>query len=112
MGAAPEPTIADLRAWRTKPDRDLGLSGVLGAARSDLRKRARSVGAMGNAWRGVVPAEFMERCAIVSFSRGVLLVRCDDSAARFELDRFLRCGGELALIRAAPAGLSKVRLVV
>ena len=45
-------------------------------------------------------------------ARGVLQVRCQDASTRYELDRWLRAGGEHALVRAAGARVIKVKLVL
>ncbi len=117
MPAAPRPNplpsadLEQLRTWRNLPERNLSLDTVFSSARKDLKKRARALGGIGAAWAALIPAQLLERATLVSLQRGILTVRCDDSATRFELDRFLRCGGELALIRKAPAGLTRVRLV-
>jgi hypothetical protein len=103
--------VERLRTWRGVPTRDLSLAGAFGAARQELKRRSRTLGAVATAWTATLPANLVERTALVGFSRGVLTVRCDDNAARFELDRFLRSGGELELIRRAPAGLARVRLL-
>lgn len=102
--------LARLRASRVAPARDLTLAAQMAAQAKDLRKRARSFGALGAAWLDVVPAALRERATLISFARGVLLVRADDDAARFELDRWLRTGGEVSLVKRCPTALLRVRL--
>jgi len=101
-----------LRELRNIPERDLGLGAQFDSVRKQLKKRSRSLGAIGTGWAAVVPEELLVGAALVSFSRGVLTVRCDNASAKFNLDRFLRSGGELSLVRACPAGMVKVRLVL
>jgi hypothetical protein len=81
-------------------------------AEKDLKKRARSLGGMADAWDAVVPRTLAARCRLQTFSRGVLTVRAADASARFELDRFLRAGGEAALARRGSAALKRLKIVI
>ncbi|MFN0010541.1 MAG: DciA family protein [Phycisphaerales bacterium] len=89
---------------------DLSLAAAMGSQAKELRSRARSLGAVGGAFARLVPRTVQERCVLVGMKAGVLTVRCDDDAARFELDRWLRTGGELELVKATPTTLAKVRI--
>jgi hypothetical protein len=60
----------------------------------------------------VVPETLRGRTALVGVSRGVLTVKVEDAGTKFELDRFLRSGGEAALVGRVPVGLRRVRLVL
>ncbi len=87
------------------------LSAAFAAEARHLRARARSLGAAGGAFTRLVPGPIAERCTLVGIRAGVLSVRCDDAATGFELDRWLRTGGELRLITAAPTVLTRVKRV-
>jgi hypothetical protein len=100
-----------LRQYRNLPERDLTLSAPLGELCRTLERQARSAGGMGEAWAATVPAHLAAGCQVVSFSRGVLTVRAADSAVRFQVDRFLRGGGEAALAQAAGTALKRVRVL-
>lgn len=65
---------------------------------------------MGVAWEEVVPPQLAAKAEIVRLVRGVLSVRVTDSATRFELDRFLRSGGEAALVRRAAGAIRRVKV--
>lgn len=78
----------------------------------NIRRLEKSMGAVATAWQELVPSPLADRTALVGVSRGVLTVRAGDASARFELDRWLRSGGELAVIRRCVTGLTRVRVVV
>src|SRR4051812_29541263 len=101
-----------LRANRNWPERDLSVSGVVASQKKALAKQHRELAGLWAAWAAGVPARLVERTTVVGVSRGVLTVRVADAAARFELDRFLRSGGEIELVRRAPIGVRKIKLVL
>ncbi|MBX3358625.1 MAG: DUF721 domain-containing protein [Phycisphaeraceae bacterium] len=100
------------RRYRTRATHDLGLGAAMDAIATDVRKRARGLSAVSAAWLAAVPGDLAEGAELVSFTKGVLTVRAPDAAARFGLDRFLRAGGETAIIRAASAVVRRVRVVL
>ena len=90
-------TIDELRTWRTRPERDLGIASAI----LDLRKRSqrthRRLGDLIDLWRAIVPPRLADHTRIASYRAGVLHVVVDSTAAQFELDRALREGLEAAL---------------
>lgn len=112
MNPSPARQLDRLRSWRVPVARDLTLAGPLGDQARELKRQARTFGSLGAAWQELAPQGPGERASLVSLSRGVLTVRCEDAATRFELDRWLRAGGEIALIKRAAAKLTRVRLVL
>lgn len=103
--------LARLREWRNRRERDLSLTRVLEEEQRRLRRVHRAVGGAERAWIEAAPAELAARCEVVRLARGVLTVRVADDSTRFALDRWLRSGGLLALTRATPATLTRVRLM-
>lgn len=89
----------------------LPLAAAFGAQARALRALARSLGAAGSAFARLVPESIRERCTPLGVRAGVLSVRCDDASTGFELDRWLRSGGEIELIKAAPTMLTRVKRV-
>lgn len=83
-----------------------------GAIGRELKAQARRVGGLGGMWAALCPAELLPHTTLVSLSRGVLTVRCDDASAKYQVHQWLKEGGETALIRRVPAGVTKVRLVI
>lgn len=104
--------VKRLQKWRPMRERDLSLTAMLAQTAKGLKRQKKSIGGLGAAWGELVPAGLVEKTSIVSLSRGVLMVRVDDASAKFEVDRWLKCGGETALIAKGGAALVKVRLVV
>lgn len=107
-----EQLIRRLQGWRNRPTRDDTMEGAFGALTKDLKRQARAVGGISSAWIEVIPPALAVHASLVGVSRGVLTVRVADATAKFELDRWLRCGGETKLIQAAQAPLVRVRLVM
>jgi hypothetical protein len=109
MGAAP--SLNRLRALRVARVKDAALAPEFERLRADLSRRRRGGGGAEAAWEVVVPDALREKAEVVGLSRGVLNVRVRHASARFELDRFLRSGGEAALIRAAMVAIKRVRIL-
>jgi hypothetical protein len=112
MGARDVQRIERLRAWRASPVPDVSLRDPLASAAREFKRQARTFGSLGSAWTALAPEGVGDRAALVSLARGVLTVRCEDAATRFELDRWLRGGGETALISRASAKVNRVKLVL
>lgn len=104
--------LDNLRQWRNRPEKDLSLASPLAEVARDIKRRARSFGSLGAAWQQLTPPDLVERTSLVSLARGILTVRCDDAACKFELDRWLRSGGEVAVIKRAATTLNRVKLVL
>jgi hypothetical protein len=102
--------VAKLREWRVWGGPRWGIAREVGDAAADVQRRARAGTAVERAWLSVAPVELLERVVSVALVRGVLTVRAADSGARFEVDRWLRCGGEAKLVRAAGVSIRKIRL--
>ncbi len=100
-----------LRGNRNRADRASDLGGEMVAASRQARSRARAVGGIAAAWEVCVPDSLRERCELVDCSRGVVTVRAGDAAARYQLDKWLRGGGEKALRSTAEAAVKRVRVV-
>ena len=75
-----------------------------------IRRMERSTGAAATAWAAAVPPALARHTALVSLVRGTLTVRVTDAAARFELDRWLRDGGELQVVRRCVTSLTRIRI--
>jgi len=103
--------VEQLRAARVRPGRARDLSQDFAYLGARLTRNHRKLAAIRKAWLACCPPDLIASTAIVSMSRGVLTVGADDSAVRFELDRWLRTGGQNNLIAAGPA-LRKVKVIV
>ena len=100
--------LQQLRKWRTRPDRDLSIAGPVREAAAQAQQRHDAGQGAGQAWDELVPPRLRRRCTVLQLQRGILTVRIPDAAARFELDRWLRSGGEAALARR---GVKRVKSV-
>ena len=103
-------SIAKLRARRNPPERNLGITAAVGELVDTVARHHRQVGGAGSAWAAVVPADLCSCCELKQLTRGTLHVRLKDASARFALDRFLRSGGERALVTASGGKIKRVRL--
>ncbi len=107
-----EHRLERLRQRRVKPARDVAMTPIISEEARLLRRTQRSLAGIAAAWDTVVPKELAGKAVLVSLSRGVLTVRVRDAAGRFALDRFLRGGGERAILQSGPTGVRKVKVVV
>ncbi|MEM9166923.1 MAG: hypothetical protein AAGB48_07835 [Planctomycetota bacterium] len=103
--------LAALRSRRTWDARAKPIAEALAPFRGQLERRQRTAGPAQNAWAKVLPTELVEASTVLSLARGTLTVRIPDSATRFATDRFLRAGGEMAVIRACPTTVRRIKLV-
>jgi hypothetical protein len=103
--------LEQLRQSRSRPQRDDSIASAMGHLEKQLRQQARNVGGVGDAWVRLVPARLLEQTSVLGMSRGVLTVRAATASARFELDRWLKGGGEDALVKGSTAALSRVKVV-
>lgn len=104
-------SLRSLRQFRNRTGPDVSIAPALKEVEREVAKKQRAVGGIGAAWEEVAPARLVGRCQVVGLSRGVLTIRAADAAARFELDRFLRAGGERELARRAGVGIKKTKLL-
>jgi len=102
--------LARLRAWRG-PRGDASIRKEMGKLAVEVKALSRATEGIGAVWTGAAPAELAGRVVVVAIRRGVLTLRPDSSSTRYELDRWLRAGGEQRLISLAPVTLSRVKLV-
>ncbi len=76
-----------------------------------LARRVRQLGKLAGVWDEVIPAEVRDHTALESLIRGVLTVRVDSAAHRFQL-RSLLDGGLMREIRSRFGGtLNRIRLL-
>jgi hypothetical protein len=107
----PVPDLRRLRGFRNRPERDLSIVAAVRGAERDALKKHKALGGVGAAWEQIVPGSLKERVHVVSLARGVLTIRAADGVTKFELDRFLRSGGEARLARAAAVAIKRTRIV-
>jgi hypothetical protein len=104
--------LARLRDSRVRPERAAAIGPMMSAQALDVARLERRLGGVCAAFAETCPATLMRKAAVVSLVRGVLTIHADDASARFELDRWLRSGGERALVKRSPTTVRKVRLII
>lgn len=87
------------------------LGAVINGEARALQRLERRLRGVGDAWLAQCPEHLLDKTAIVGVSRGALTIRARDASIRYELDRWLRAGGERAVIAASQAPIRKVRVV-
>lgn len=102
--------IEAMRKWRVRPGPDLSIAGAAGQIARELARAQKTVAAGESALQQLLPPELRPIVLSVRLVRGVLLVRAADASAVYQIDRWLRAGGELALRKAAK-NVRHVRLV-
>jgi len=100
-----------VRGWRNRADPPWSIRAAVEEAHAAMERAARSGTALERGWREVLPESLRGRAWAVSLSRGVLTVRASDASAKWEVDRWLRAGGERELGRAARVVIRRVKLV-
>jgi hypothetical protein len=86
------------------------LSRVMLVQVPEVRRMRRQLAGIAAAWAEVVPAELSEQIRLEGVTSGVLNVRAANAAVRFQLDRFLRGGGEKELLRRFPVAIRRIRI--
>lgn len=110
---AADPAVARLaaaRADRTRPAPAQTLSRLFLAHAPEVRRVRRQLAGIAGAWAEVVPPEIAGRVRLEGVNAGVLSVRAEDAAVRFQLDRFLRGGGEARLLHRLPTAVRRIRI--
>jgi hypothetical protein len=75
----------------------------------ELRRAARRLGGIIEAWDDLVPAFLRDSTRVDGFERGTLSVTAESSATLYALDREMRAGLEAALRDATGGRLHRVR---
>lgn len=101
-----------LRQVKVRPERDLTLTKPFASEEVALRKLRRANGGLVEAWASVAPGDLADQIALRGVSAGVATLAVTNASARYQLDRWLRSGGERELIRACRAPIRKVKVVI
>ncbi len=101
-----------LRQSRVFRDRATPVGPMMQAIGSDLKRTEKRIGGIGAAWAAACPHALATKTAIEGLSRGVLTVTADDASTRYEIDRWLRAGGERELVRQCPTTVRKIRITL
>jgi len=104
-------SLENLRQRRGKGfTRDLTLTVPMASLAKELKSKMASAG-VGVAFLKAAPSQVAAYTTVVGVRSGVLQLRPHNTATRYALDRWLRSGGESAMVRACPTAISRVKLV-
>jgi hypothetical protein len=95
-----------------RPERDLTLTRALTGEQVVLRRLRRANAGLADAWERVAPPDLLGRTALRGVSSGTATIAVPDAGARYELDRWLRSGGESLLIKSCTAPVRKVKIII
>lgn len=103
--------IEQLRKFRVRPPRDASIGADVSALHAQFARQQKRGGGFEALWAEIVPPEIAASTRVDRYTRtGVLVVRVQDSAARFQTTKWLAGGGLEALRAKAPATLKLVQL--
>lgn len=104
--------IAQLRKWRAPYTRDVSIADSVQKLTSDARKQHKAVTSLGVAWDEIVPSHLVGASSIQRLTpAGILTIKADDAATRYELDRWLRGVGEVLVKMRSTKTVKSIRLV-
>lgn len=104
--------IARLRKWRAPYARDVGIADAVQKLTADARQQHKAITSLGVAWDELVPAHLVGASAIQRLTpAGILTVKTEDAATRYELDRWLRGVGEVLVKMRSTKTVKRIRLV-
>lgn len=99
-----------LRQLRVRPERARGLGEDMQLQLKSLRKISRTEAALIAAWNTAAPDSLASRCTPRGVRAGRLKISVPDASTRYELDRWLRSGGQQELSALAKVPIRGVRV--
>lgn len=100
-----------LRPYRGLPaERDASIAPVIAEIARERKRMAKALGPAVGAWDALVPGPLARECTLVALKSGTLTVETASNAVAFELDRFLRGGGQRDLTEATEGAVRTVRV--
>ncbi len=104
--------IERVRRQRVRPDRATTLTNDFQIMSRGLRRDRGRIAGVAEAYLTLCPPALAARTSLRGLNRGVLTIAADDSSARFDLDRWLRNGGERDIITTSRAGIARIKVVI
>ena len=103
--------INALRQYRVRPPRDASIGADVNALHRTFVRQQKQAGGFETIWSELVPAEIATVTQVDRYTKtGVLVVRVQDSAARYQAQQWLAGGGLESLRAKAPGTLKLVQL--
>jgi hypothetical protein len=88
-----------LRPSRAIRERKTDTTRLFASVAREQKRAAKALGGVAEVFEAIVPPELAKGCALAGMRGGLLTIEAASSSARYALDRFLRDGGEAALVR-------------
>lgn len=105
--------IDRLQRHRRRPEPDRSLRFLSKHFKHEIERPYKQLGELSELWARLVPQPLIGHTRLEGFSRGVLRVAVDSSSHLYELDRLLRSGLQIQLIRAHRLGsIRRIKLRV
>ncbi len=104
--------IEQLRNWRARPDRDVGIGSLIEAKLVEAERVRKRLGSFVELWETVLPDTLAPHTRVTAIRGGVVHVTVDTSATAYELDRRLREGLEQQMRRAYGKTFVRVKVKV
>jgi hypothetical protein len=98
-----------LRGFRNWQHPNTHLSQLIRDACRSVERQHSAAGGIAEAWAEILPPHLTRQAQIVSLARGTLTVRTADASTRYQIDRFLRSGGQAELARRAKVAVTRVK---
>ncbi len=86
------------------------MGGEVEKVRKELEKRVRATGQLAEAWYELAPPELVDHARPTGVVRGTLRLEVDGPAFRYTLERWLKRGGQQALLQRCSASVRRVRV--
>ncbi len=104
--------LQNLQSWRNPSEPDTSTEFITRFFETSIQKPHKQLAAVIPVWRKLIPGHILDRCALISLTRGTLTVQVADSAARFELDRLFRSGLERQIKQSCRSPIRRIRFKV
>lgn len=102
--------LEELRRIRPMPRGGGPIGGDLGRLAAEVKRASRDAEKVEASLAALVPEDIRGLCEGARLRRGTVTITASDAPARFEIDRWLRAGGEARVIEHARAGVRRVRV--
>jgi len=107
-----EAFLHKLQTYRVRPGRARDISSDIERVQTDADRTHAQLGPAIDAWMSAVPPSLHARSQVTGMRGGIMTVRADSSAVRYELDAMLRNGLLQALRSSLRAPLNRVKVQI
>ena len=88
----------------------MSIAPIVASIARERKRFAKTLGPAVEAWEAIVPGPLARACTLVALKGGTLSVETASNAVAFELDRFLRTGGQRDLAERTAGAVRAVRV--